>query len=138
MSCEFGLSFSNAKAALPETSRTWSSLTSSLLNQNRYDEALDPTQKAVQIDTASFDAYFTMSLAHFYKGQMDEAERSMKKVIEIAPRLTQAWEVLAEIYKKKGQAQEAENALKRIDELRDQESYHILGFGGYRSEKNRL
>jgi Tfp pilus assembly protein PilF len=118
MSCEFGLSFSNAKAALPPTSRTWSSLASSLLNQNKYDDALDATGNAVQIDFQSFDAYFTMSLAYLYKGQIDDAEASMKKVVEIEPRLTQAWEVLAEIYRRMGKEEEAKNALKKIAELR--------------------
>ena len=82
-------------------------------NNDKYDEAIERFEKAIEIDKNYADAYNYRGLAYRRKGEYDEAIKDYNKAIEIDENYVNAYNNRGYTYRRKG---EYDEAIKNYDE----------------------
>ena len=73
----------------------------------RFDEALQLTRRAVDLDPLNADSWEGLGETEFFMGQLDEAAADCKKALELNPDVLAAHMVLSQIYVMQGRPQDA-------------------------------
>lgn len=79
-----------------------------LINQKKYDEALEPLEEAISLDDSIHQAHYYLGFIYFSKGKYQEALQSLLKVVELDEENAQAYRLLAAVSEKLGKKEEAE------------------------------
>jgi len=110
-----------------------------ILEEDKYEEAVDLFQSAIELDPDYSDAYYNLGVAYVNWGvelrekavaeRDDEDKRYLEKfelalpnlqrVIEDRPNDAQLWETLGRLYANLDRVQEAEDAFERADRIRE-------------------
>ena len=77
---------------------------------NRWDDAAQAYQKAIDLDPGDTSARFNLALLHAQQGRLAEAEAELKTVLELVPNHGRALYQLGVIYGDKGERNNAINA----------------------------
>jgi len=113
----------------PQKARPYANLGFAYLDAGIYDQALQATQHALQIDPKFAYAYYNMSIIYQKMGDLKQATDMGKKALEIDPDFHMAHYSLGEIYFEKGEYQESVEAYKRFLEVFPNfpNVHHLLG-----------
>ena len=81
---------------ITKSSRDWYNEANALLNQRKYDEAIQACDSAIQIDPQDAGAWNIKGLAlynlsHYNQSKYDEAIQAYNSAIQINPQYTEAW-----------------------------------------------
>jgi tetratricopeptide (TPR) repeat protein len=87
-----------------------------LINQKKYDEALEPLKKAVSLDDTIHQAHYYLGFIYFEKGDYQKSFQSLMKTVELDEENAQAYRLLAAISEKLGKKEEAEKYSKLAQE----------------------
>ncbi len=88
-----------------------------LIAVGRYDEALERTKLATELDPLAPVISQDLAVAFLYAGRYQEAEEQAKRAVELAPDFPVVHGTLAEVYLGQGRYEEAIAALRRAEEL---------------------
>jgi len=114
-----------AQALDPLSAVINSALASLLLNTRDYDDALRYTQKAVEIEPASYDGHLTMSEAYELKGMYKESLAALEKATSIDPANTYTLSEKGRVYALSGQPEKAREVLATLEKSNDSHHYGI-------------
>jgi tetratricopeptide (TPR) repeat protein len=84
----------------------------------RYQRALDPCRRAVEIDPGLPVAHHWLALAFEQMGDLEEAERAMRHTVELSNRDENTLASLAAVLARRGKAEEARSLLADLMERR--------------------
>jgi tetratricopeptide (TPR) repeat protein len=79
-----------------------------LINQRKYDEALELLEEAISLDDSIHQAHYYLGFIYFEKGKYQESLQSLLKVVELDEENAQAYRLLAAVCEKLGKKAEAE------------------------------
>jgi tetratricopeptide (TPR) repeat protein len=94
-------------AKYPEDERARNNLGVTLFIQQKYSDAADELEKAIEIDSAFSPAYNMLGYAHRSLGDYPEAEKAFKKYIELVPNDPNPYDSYAELLLKTGRFDES-------------------------------
>jgi TolB-like protein/DNA-binding winged helix-turn-helix (wHTH) protein/TPR repeat protein len=80
----------------------------------RFDEALQLTRRAVDLDPLNADSWELLAETKFFMGQLDEAAADLKKALDLNPEVVAAHMVLSQIYVIQGRPQDALPEIKLV------------------------
>ena len=103
-----------------ENAETYLNKGISLVELEKYDDAVTCYDKASTLDTNDSLIWYNRGVALTQLEKYDEALSSYDKAIEISPGYADAWYNKAELLKHKGQEAEAENCFTKVKELEGQ------------------
>ena len=91
--------------------------------QERYSEALEAFQKAVEHNPLNAEAYFSIGAISEYLNNLNQAVEMYTKTIEKDPKYTDAYLALGRIFKQKGKDEELEKLIQKILALDSEDKY---------------
>ena len=100
-----------------ETSETYLNKGISLVELEKYEDAVTCYDKAATIDTNDSLIWYNRGVALTQLEKFDDALSSYEKAIEVSPGYADAWYNKAELLKHKGQDAEAETCFAKVKEL---------------------
>lgn len=68
---------------------------------NKFDEAIEDCEKALELDSAHINAYFYIGIANSHKQQYEEAITSFKKALDLTKKHAKSWNHMGLVYSKK-------------------------------------
>ena len=100
-----------------ETSETYLNKGISLVELEKYEDAVTCYDKAATIDTNDSLIWYNRGVALTQLEKYDDALSSYEKAIEVSPGYADAWYNKAELLKHKGQDAESETCFAKVKEL---------------------
>ena len=97
--------------SMPNSVEVFRRIAIGLINESRYDEAVDYGQRAINADPFDADAWAVYAWALDWDKRATEALANVLHALELAPDNSRAGAYLAEVYSSLGQAQRAELVL---------------------------
>lgn len=88
-------------------------------NMGRFQEVLDLTDRALQVDPNCMETWFNRGIALDKLGRLIEAEKAYGRAVEIEPRCKEAWYNRGVVLTTLGREEEAENAYRKAIEIDD-------------------
>ncbi len=82
-----------------------------LFGQEKYEEAVETFQKAIQEDSNNGEIYMALSMTYQRMGKLDEAIDAAKQAARLMPNEPLAFTNLSRVYQQKGMIPEAEEAM---------------------------
>ena len=120
--------WSDAVATGPAMSRSHLNLGKAYLEQERYEEAIAASRRALEIEPRLARAHYNIGTAYLSQRQYERAMASYERALEINPRLMEAVNNLGNAYKEQGLYDEAIGLYRRALALADHGAiYHNLG-----------
>ena len=92
---------------------------------NKFDEAIDDCEKALELDSTHIDAYFYIGIANSHKKQYDDAIGSFKKALDLTKNHAKSWNHMALVYIKK---REYDHAIESFEQAIEIEPLYIEAF----------
>ena len=111
------IEFYNKALKIIETSEIYLNKGISLVELEKYEDAVTCYDKAATIDTNDSLIWYNRGVALTQLERFDDAISSYDKAIEVSPGYADAWYNKAELQKHKGQDAEAENCFAKVKEL---------------------
>ena len=102
-----------------QTAEEWKKLGNIELESDNYKKAIEYYQKALEVDSNYFDAYFNIGLSFYYMQELDKAIEFSNKAITIQDTIADTYLVLGRIYVEKGQFEEAMQYIEKAAQLGD-------------------
>jgi tetratricopeptide (TPR) repeat protein len=100
------------------------------LAPNRYQQAVEQFNKALEIDPNSWNAYYRRGIANQYLGNLDAALADYQAAMQLNPNLVEAMTARAGIFADKGEVQRSIDELtKVIDQKPTVEAHYRRGTG---------
>ncbi|MDQ6953571.1 MAG: tetratricopeptide repeat protein [Mariprofundaceae bacterium] len=110
----------------PDESHAWILLSSSYLNQRKYQELLDHTQAGVMFKKPSPRLMLNRAIALEHFKRYDDVEVTLKKVLKFYPKDTEALNFLGYTYAEQGvKLGEAEAYIQRALTLKPKDGYYL-------------
>jgi tetratricopeptide (TPR) repeat protein len=103
----------------------------SLINEKKYQEALEPLNHSVSLDDTLFQAHYYLGYVYFELGEYQEALQSLSKVLEIKENYVQAYRLLAAVHERMGNTQESERYTRLAREKGGKTPFDIYREGIY-------
>jgi tetratricopeptide (TPR) repeat protein len=101
------IKFRASLGLMPGRPATLTNLSSALLSQQRYDEALEVATEAFEADPSNAESCLNIAVAHEKSRRMLEAKKWYDKVLEIDPKHSAAWSNLGSLLDDQGKCLEA-------------------------------
>ena len=111
------IEFYDKALKIVETSEIYLNKGSSLVELEKYEDAVTCYEKASSIDSDDSLIWYNRGVALTQLERFDDAISSYDKAIEVSPGYADAWYNKAELLKHKGQDTEAENCFAKVKEL---------------------
>ena len=112
----------------PLMTRPHINLGKAYLDQDRYQEAIDESRRALSISPTLSRAHYNIGTAYLHQKKRESAIASYERALEITPRLMEAHNNLGNAYKQLGQYPEAIESFRRALEIVDNAAvYHNIG-----------
>jgi tetratricopeptide (TPR) repeat protein len=108
-----------------------------LLNQNKYDEALQAYNKAIELNPQYEEAWIGKALTFIVLGRTDEALEAFDKVTELNPLDAKAWNIKGELLNILGKSDKALQTFDKAIELNPQDALAWLSKGNLLLQLNR-
>jgi Flp pilus assembly protein TadD len=96
---------------ITKSSRDWYNEANALLNQRKYDEAIQACDSAIQINPQVVGAWNIKGLALYNQSKYDEAIQAYNRAIQIDPQYAEAWNNKGNALYHQGKYEEAIQAL---------------------------
>ena len=109
-----------------QTAEEWKILGNVELESANYKEAIKYYQKALEVDSNYFDAYFNTGLAFYYMQELDKAIEFYNKAITIKDTIADTYLILGRIYVEKENFEEAMLYIEKAAQLGDTLAQQIL------------
>ncbi|MEJ2295330.1 MAG: tetratricopeptide repeat protein, partial [Candidatus Lokiarchaeota archaeon] len=74
---------------------------------NKFDDAIEDCEKALELDSTHIDAYFFIGVAYSHKQQYDKAIASFKKALDLTKNHAKSWNHMGLVYVKKKEYDQA-------------------------------
>jgi tetratricopeptide (TPR) repeat protein len=87
-------------------------------NMGRHEEALNLSDRAIEIDARCKEAWYNRGVALINLHRPQEAEKAFRRAIEIDNRFWQSWNNLAALLQALGKNQEADECMRQAVRLR--------------------
>jgi len=87
-------------------------------NMGRHEEALDFSDRAIQVDANCKEAWYNRGVSLMHLGKPQEAEQAYRRAIEIDKGLWLAWHNLAAVLQSMGKNREADECMREAVRLR--------------------
>lgn len=113
-----------------QSRRGWTPLS----KQESLNRALELAQKAVALDRASAQAYWSLGFVHLFRKEYQDATASVEQAIKISPNYADAYGLLAFINNYRGNGKQAEKYIKKAIKLNPHHTFdypYNLGFAYY-------
>jgi len=117
------------KEVRPSDAQKYVGLSVAYMHLERYDDAVDALQKAIQGDSEKAEYYFRLGMVRIRQGLASEAIQALKEAIQKDPLHYEAYYNLGIIYVQQGCSQEAAEMFLKATHVRPEESqaYRDLG-----------
>jgi len=87
-------------------------------NMGRHEQALDLSDRALQIDPSCMEAWYNRGVALVSLHRSEDAEKAFRQAIQIDGGFWQSWHNLAALLQSLGRNQEADECMRRAVHLR--------------------
>ena len=87
-------------------------------NMGRHDQALDLSQRAIDIDATCKEAWYNKGVALVSMKQLGDAEKAFREAIRIDESFWQSWHNLAALLQSQGKNREADECMSTATRLR--------------------
>lgn len=115
--------FSSGSITNPQDSMAWNNKGSALIDQGKYDEAIQACDKAIKINPQFALAWNTKGVALHGLGKYDEEVQAYNKAIESNPQFAQAWNNKGNALYAQGKYDEAAQAYNKVIEINPQDAH---------------
>ena len=120
--------WADAVARGPSMARPYANLGKAYLEQGRFQEAIDSSRQAIQINPRLARAYYNIGTAHLHRNDHELAVAHYRRALEIQPDLFEAQNNLGNTFQELGRLEEAIQAYKKaLDIMIQAPVYHNLG-----------
>ena len=120
--------WADAVAKGPLMTRPHINLGKAYLDEDRYQEAIDESRRALTISPTLSRAHYNIGTAYLHLRKRESAIASYERALEITPRLMEAHNNLGNAYKQLGQYSDAIESFRRALEIVDNAAvYHNIG-----------
>ena len=120
--------WADAVAKGPLMTRPHINLGKAYLDEERYQEAIDESRRALTISPTLSRAHYNIGTAYLHLRKRESAIASYERALEITPRLMEAHNNLGNAYKQLGQYSDAIESFRRALEIVDNSAvYHNIG-----------
>lgn len=122
----------------PEGANAWKVLGASLIQQEKWAEALGPMREAIRLAPDDPDAYYNLAIGLKGEGLMDEAEENYRNALRIQPNSADYLNNLGNLCNETGRIAEAESNFRKAIESDPDYALAYCNLGKLLRETSRL
>jgi|GEM_PF-66697 len=101
----------------PECATSLYNLGVALMQQGKFDEAIDAFEESIETGVRMFEAYVNLGYIYFKQGDLEKVVKANQRAVEIEPRYARGYSNLGFAYLQMGKTDEAIKALEKALEL---------------------
>ncbi|HEY7357366.1 MAG TPA: tetratricopeptide repeat protein, partial [Ktedonobacterales bacterium] len=121
---QVGPGLSLPEAEKPKTKNEWLEEGEKYYNADKYEEAIQALERAIQLDPGYVVAHFSKAESLYWLGRYEEALIAVERVSELAPGLAESYSLKGDVLQELGRYEEALIGYERAMELEPDQGYY--------------